>query len=246
MSTHSRMETAFLVTLLLVAAIATVGVVSIGAAQTADYSTNETVSLTNSTEPITVSVDWNESASTETANVTFENETAANNTGDVTGDLASSTLNGTVLNLSTVYPAGTYTATLNQSGAGTVSVDSSAFDNGTVDLSTQTSGNLTSGDTVDSLDFAADSLLTDSLTADAGNTTEAEYNQSDSGLELGNEYRVTVTGNSSVIDSASIDDSSGLLGAVPGVGGLDSGGVLVGLGVIGAAAIGAAVWTMRD
>ncbi|SDC06166.1 hypothetical protein [Natrinema hispanicum] len=233
---------------LVVVTIATVGLAAIGSAQTAEYSTNETVSLTNDTEPITVSVDWNESASAETANVTFENETAANNTGDVTNDLASSTLNGTILNLSTVYPEGTYTATLNQSEAGTVSVDPSAFDaSGTIDLSTQTSGNLTTDDTINSLSFSADTLLSDSLTADAGNTTEAEYNQSDADLDPGNKYRVTVTGPSSAIDSASIDDSSGLFGGVlAGSSDLGGGGVLVGLGVIGAAVIGAAVFTMRD
>ena len=65
-------------------------------------------------------------ASTETATVTFENETAANNTGDVTGDLASSILEGATLNLTTVHPAGTYDVALNQSEAGTVSVGSSA------------------------------------------------------------------------------------------------------------------------
>jgi len=232
---------------LIVAAIATVGLAAIGGAQTGDYSTNDTVSLTNDTEPITVSVDWNDSASTETATVTFENETAANNTGDVTGDLQAETLNGTDMTLTTVYPAGTYTVDLNESGAGTVSVNSSAFDsNGTVDLSTETSGNVSTGDAILSVSFAADTVLSDSLTADAGSTTEAEYNQTAAGLELGNEYRVTVTG-PSVIDSASIDENSGPIGgALPGTGGLEGGGVLVGLAVIGAAMIGVAAYTMQD
>ncbi|MFC6767473.1 hypothetical protein [Natrinema soli] len=234
---------------LLVAAVATVGLAAIGGAQTSDYETNGTVELTNSTEPITVSVDWNESAaSTDSATVTFENETAAANAGDVTGDLESETLNGTVLNLSTVHPAGSYDVALNQSEAGTVSVASSAIaDDGTVDLSGETSGNLTTDDTVDSLTFSADTLYTDSISADAGNTTDAEYNQTGTVLELGNEYRVVVTGPDSAIDSASIEDSSGFLGGVfPSGGGDLGGGMLAGLAVIGLAVIGAAVYTMRD
>ena len=163
---------------LVVAAIATVGLAAIGGAQTADYSTNDTVELTNDTEPITVTLDWTASISdpaNTSATVTFYNET----------EYASDPANATV-------------------------------------------------------------ALEDTIGADAGNSTEAEYNQSDSGLELDGEYRVVVTGPDSAIDSASIEDSSGFLGAVPGTGGVDSGGVLVGLGVIGVAAIGAAVWTMRD
>ena len=162
---------------LVVAAIATVGLAAIGGAQTADYSTNDTVELTNDTEPITVTLDWTASISdpaNTSATVTFYNET----------EYASDPANATV-------------------------------------------------------------ALEDTIAADAGNTTTASYDENSSGLELGTEYRVVVTGGSA-IDSASIEDSSGLLGAVPGVSDLEGGGVLVGLGVIGAAAIGAAVYVMRD
>jgi len=73
---------------LLVAAVATVGLAAIGGAQTADYSTNETVELTNSTEPITVSLDWNETIddpANTSATVTFYNETEyANDSANAT------------------------------------------------------------------------------------------------------------------------------------------------------------------
>lgn len=164
---------------LLVAAVATVGLAAIGGAQTADYSTNETVTLTNETEPITVSVEWNETIddpANTSATVTFYNESE--------------------------YANDSATATV---------------------------------------------ALEDTIAADAGNTSELEYNQSDAGLELDGEYRVVVTGPDSAIDSASVDDSSGFLGGVIGGGGrLEGDGMLVGLGVIGLAVIGAAVYTMRD
>ncbi|SER75238.1 hypothetical protein [Natrinema salaciae] len=163
--------------LLLLAAVVTAGLAGISGAQTGKYSTNETVKLTNDTEPITVSVDWNESI-TDPANtsaaVVFYNET----------EYAADPANATVA-LEGVIPS------------------------------------------------------------DPGNTTEAEFNQTDS-LELGNEYRVTVTGPATV-DTASIDDSSGFLGGVIGSGGgLEGNGMLVGIGVISLAVIGAAVYTMRD
>ncbi len=153
------------------------GFAAIGTAQTADVPTNKTVTLTNDTEPVTVSVGWNDSISdpaNTSATVTFYNETE--------------------------YATDPATATI---------------------------------------------ALEDTIAADADNTTEREYNQSDGNLTLGSEYRVVVSGNASAIDSASISDSSGFLGGVPGVSG-DSGGLLVGLAVVGLAVIGAAVWTMRD
>ncbi|SER78418.1 hypothetical protein [Natrinema salaciae] len=162
---------------LLLAAVVTAGLAGIGGAQTGEYTTNETVKLTNDTEPITVSVDWNESI-TDPANtsaaVVFYNETE--------------------------YAADPANATIAFEGV---------------------------------------------IPSDPGNTTEAEFNQTDSGLELGNEYRVTVTGPATV-DTASIEDSSGFLGGVVGGGGLEGNGMLVGLGVIGLAVIGTAVYTMRD
>ena len=176
MRLNFRRGTTVLVGLLLVAALATLAVVGIGAAQSAEYSTNETVTLENDTEPITVSVDWNESASSaDLADVTFYDETAYAN------------------NSTTAMP-----------------------------------------------------VLEDSLTVDAGNSTEGEYNQTDGDLELGNEYRVVVSG-PSTIDSASVDDSSGFLGAVPGTGGLEGGGgMIIGIAVIAVAVIGAAAIAMQD
>lgn len=241
----NRLTTALLALVVLGSLI---GFAAIGTAQTSEFSTNSTHTLTNSSEPITVSVDWNGSAATnDSATVTFENETAANNSGNVTGDLASDTLNGTTLNMSTVHPAATYTVDLDTSTVGTVTVDSSAFaDDGTVDLSAETSDSVATDDTVLSVDMTANTLLEDTISADAGNTTTAEYNQSDAGLELGNEYRVTVTGNSTAIDSASISDDSGFLGGVVSGSGLEGNGLLIGGAVIGVAVIGAVVWTMRD
>ncbi|ELZ08881.1 hypothetical protein C478_18396, partial [Natrinema thermotolerans DSM 11552] len=115
-----------------------------------------------------------------------------------------------------------------------------------VDLSAETSDSVATDDTVLSVDMTANTLLEDTISADAGNTTTAEYNQSDAGLELGNEYRVTVTGNSTAIDSASISDDSGFLGGVVSGSGLEGNGLLIGGAVIGVAVIGAVVWTMRD
>jgi hypothetical protein len=165
---------------LLVAAVATVGLAAIGGAQTADYETNETVELTNSTEPITVSLEWNETIddpANTSSTVTFYNET----------EYANDSANATV-------------------------------------------------------------ALEDTIAANASNTSEVEFNQSDAGLELGDEYRVVVTGNASAIDSASIEDSSGFFGGVawPGSGGLEGNGMLIGLAVIGVAVIGAAVYVVRD
>ncbi|WP_226040550.1 hypothetical protein [Natrinema sp. DC36] len=164
---------------LLVAAIATVGLAAIGGAQTADYEINETMELTNETEPITVSVEWNETINdpaNTSATVTFYNET----------EYANDSANATV-------------------------------------------------------------ALQDTIAANASNTSEVEYNQSDAGLELDGEYRVVVTGNASAIDSASIEDSSGFLGGVFTGGGLEgSGGMLAGLAVLALAVIGAAVVMMRD
>ena len=164
---------------LLVAGVATGGLAAIGGAQTADYETNKTVTLTNSTEPITVSVEWNETIddpANTSASVTFYNET----------EYANDSVNATV-------------------------------------------------------------ALEDTIAANASNTSEVEYNQSDSGLELDGEYRVVVTGNTSTIDSASISDSSGFLGGVFPSGGSDlGGGMLAGIAVIGAALIGAAVIVLRD
>ncbi|QLK25136.1 hypothetical protein HYG81_13680 [Natrinema zhouii] len=179
MRNHSLKDTAFLLALLLVAAIATAGVVSVAGAQTADYSTNETVTLTNETEPITVSVVWNETIddpANTSATVTFYNET----------EYANDSANATI-------------------------------------------------------------ALEDTIGTDAGNTTELEYNQSDTGLDLDGEYRVVVTGPDSAIESASIEDNSSFLGGVfTGGGNLGDGGMLAGLAVIAVAVIGAAVVLMRD
>ncbi len=62
--------------------VALIGFTVTGTAQTVDYETNETVALTNDTEPIAVSVDWNESIAdpaNTSATVTFYNATEYQN-----------------------------------------------------------------------------------------------------------------------------------------------------------------------
>ncbi|OLZ39854.1 hypothetical protein A6E15_02135 [Natrinema saccharevitans] len=178
MRLNFRKDTTVLVGLLLVASLVTIGVAGVASAQSSEFSTNETVTVSNESTPINVSVTWNESVTdpaNTSASVTFYNET----------EYADDPANATI-------------------------------------------------------------ALEDTIAADAGNTTTASYDENASGLELDTDYRVVVSGPSTV-DSASVEDSSGFLGGVPGVGDdLGGGGMLVGGAVIGLAVIGAAIWTMRD
>ncbi len=134
-----------------------VGMAAVASADNAgDELANETVNLTNETEPITVGVEWNETITDET-----------NETADIT-----------------FYNASEY----------------------------------------ESDPANATAVISDSVYADAGNTSEVDYGESD-GLVNGTQYRVVVTGTDAEIDDAWIStaNSGGAL-----FGGSSSGGALVG------------------
>lgn len=197
----------------------------VGADNTGDELTTETVEFTNSTDPITVGVDWNGSiaSSTETADVTVLGESAHQINGtDVTGDLATETLNGTVAEFENVTAYTTYDIQLDQSATTVTLASSDIADDGTVDLSAHTSDSLTADDTVLSVTASADTVLSESFAADAGNVTEVDYNETD-GLTKGETYRVFVHGTDAEIDDVWIETGGG-----PLFGGSESGGPLLG------------------
>ncbi|WP_247003679.1 PGF-CTERM sorting domain-containing protein [Halosolutus gelatinilyticus] len=78
----------------------------------------------------------------------------------------------------------------------------------------------------------ATAVLSDSIAADVGNTTENEYNATNSALEFGEEYHVVLEGTDSEIADAWIEEGGGALFA--GSGGAAAGvGILAIVGVLG-------------
>lgn len=218
---------------MIVVALLAAGMVAIAGVASAEEITNETVTLDESTEPIVVGVEWNDSItdpSTATATVEIYNESAYSASVD-----APDTLNGTVLELneSDVFVDATYSVDLEGSTGAPFEVGGDEFGaDGSVDLTTiddydSGSDSITADDTVTGVDVTADTLLTDSIDADEGNTTEREYNATDANaLENGEEYRVLIDATESEVDDAWIEDSA----AAPIIGG--EGGAAVGVGVV--------------
>ncbi|WP_436347693.1 hypothetical protein [Natronorubrum sp. FCH18a] len=213
--------TAAVVALALIS-VSIVGSAGIGAASIAVTDmANEPVVFDDSAN-VTVEVDWMDDAdSSATADVTIYGESAYQIDGDDVTDshLDSETLNETVAEFddSNVSNDTTFDVELDQS-ATTVTVGSADIaDDGTVDLSDHTSDTLTADDTILSVTATADSVVSDSMTADPGNTTDAEYTDAD-GLVDGDEYRVIVSADDTEADSVTVDDGSvgGIFGGSDG------------------------------
>ncbi len=220
---------------LVVLTLAVVGMTAVGTAATVEIA-NKTATFDNSSN-VTVSVDWNDSASnSSTADVEFYHADAyALDGDDETHNLSSTTLNGTTAEFieGNVTTGTDYDIELNQSST-TVTVAASNITNGTVDLSNHTSSNITSGDEILSVTAHAQLVVSDAISAEPGNTTETEYTEAD-GLEDGTEYYISVTVTDSEVDSATID-AGALGGFFGGSDGSPGFGIVTALVAIAAAA----------
>jgi len=187
-----------------------VGMAAVGTAATTEMA-NTTATFDNSSN-FTVSVAWNDSATTsDTADVSIYSEGAYSIDGDdvTSSHLSATTLNGTTaeFNATAVPIAATFDVELDQSNT-TVTVSSANIsDDGTVDLSSHTSDTLTSNDTILSVTATANTVVSSSIAADPGNTTDTEYVEAD-GLEDGTDYRVIVTADDTLVDSVTIDSGA--------------------------------------
>ncbi|SFC65220.1 PGF-CTERM protein [Halobiforma haloterrestris] len=177
---------------------------------------NTTIETTSNTSYVELDIEFAETmenTSEETVEFTTYTEAAYQDDGTELSDY-DETLSGTTLTVNEdVHDHATYDVELDSS-ATTVTVDGTAFaDDGTVDLSGETSDSLTSDDTVLSISVTADTIITDTVTGTPNDTVTNEYQLSDTGFESGVEYRALVeVGNANNIASGYVAPDDATIG----------------------------------